>query len=311
MKSYLKNQSKKGEKFVDPIYDSANEQERQELLNDNKTWWEKNPMRYDWNEGVKHEEFSKPFYEEIDKRFLDASYEVMPWKKIPFDYYINFEDIKSKKVLEIGVGNGTHAQILASNCDDYTGIDLTSYGQKSTSERMKVFHIANANIIQMNAEELAFEDNTFDFIWSWGVIHHSANTTRIMEQMHRVLKQGGNSTIMVYHRGFFNYYFIGFLFHGLLKGDIFRTKSLHRTMQDATDGAIARYYTKSEMKSVLEKIGFVVDKIEIVGSKIELLPIPSGKVKNFLYKLIPDSFGRFLTNKCGMGAMLVAYFHKN
>ncbi len=79
------------------------------------------------------------------------------------------------------MGNGSHAQLLASHCKSFTGIDLTEYSIESTKKRMAVFGIANATIIQMNAEQLDFPDNSFDYVWSWGVIHHSANTQKILE----------------------------------------------------------------------------------------------------------------------------------
>ncbi|MBK7629849.1 MAG: class I SAM-dependent methyltransferase [Ignavibacteriales bacterium] len=40
---------------------------------------------------------------------------------------IDFESLKNKKVLEIGVGNGSHAALLAKYAKDFTGIDLTDY----------------------------------------------------------------------------------------------------------------------------------------------------------------------------------------
>ncbi|MBK7629848.1 MAG: class I SAM-dependent methyltransferase [Ignavibacteriales bacterium] len=55
-------------------------------------------------------------------------------------------------------------------------------------------------MLKMDAEALQFEDNSFDFVWSWGVIHHSSNTRKILEEIQRVLKPGGEAIIMVYHR---------------------------------------------------------------------------------------------------------------
>jgi ubiquinone/menaquinone biosynthesis C-methylase UbiE len=310
MKSYKNNASKKSADFVNPTYNSTSNVENELLINENKKWWESNPMRYDWNESVPHEEFSKPFYQAIDERFFAASANMFASNTTPFEELIDFKVLKDKSVLEIGVGNGSHAQLLANHCKDFTGIDLTDYGVHSSSKRMNVFNVENAKILQMNAEKMVFPNNKFDFVWSWGVIHHSANTANIVQEMHRILKSGGSSTVMVYHRGYFNYYFIGFLFHGILKGSIFKTLSLHKTMQEATDGAIARYYRPSELAKLLEQKGFVVDKMSVYGNKIELLPIPAGKFKSVLNKLLPDFIARFFTHYCRMGSMLVATFHK-
>jgi len=156
----------------------------------NRSWWESHPMRYDWKEGIGFKEFSKEFYAEIDNRFFSSAREYISWKKIPFDSLIDFDSLKDKDVLEIGVGNGSHAQLLAQYARSFTGIDLTDYAVRSTSKRMQLAGL-DATILQMDAECMQFDDSTFDYIWKWGVIHHSSDTRRVLREMQRVLKQLG------------------------------------------------------------------------------------------------------------------------
>src|SRR5205085_539710 len=108
-------------------------------------------------------------------------------------------DLYDKDVLEIGVGQGTHAQLLAPRCKSFTGIDLTTCAVEMTSERLKLFKIPGA-VLEMDAEHMSFGDGSFDYIWSWGVIHHSADTNRVLKEMHRVLRPGGKCTVMIYYR---------------------------------------------------------------------------------------------------------------
>ena len=119
--------------------------------------------------------------------------------KSAFDQVIPFDDLCAKNVLEIGIGQGTHAQLLAPRCKSFTGIDLTSHAINMTSRRLKMFGISG-NVLQMDAEAMHFPDNSFDYIWSWGVIHHSADTGRVVREMHRVLRTGGKCTVMVYNK---------------------------------------------------------------------------------------------------------------
>ena len=214
----------------------------------NRSWWESHPMRYDWKDGIPYEEFSKEFYAEIDSRFFSAVELYAPCKKIPFDWLIDFDSLGTKDVLEIGVGNGSHAQLLAEHAKSFTGIDLTEYAVKSTSERMRVFGLAGT-VEQMDAEQMEFPDNSFDLVWSWGVIHHSANTRKILEEMHRVLRPGWRSFVMVYHRTLWEYYVQGALL-ATLSGQIFKPAALHSSIQRRTDGAMARYYKSSEWQTV-------------------------------------------------------------
>ncbi len=274
----------------------------------NRLWWESHPMRYDWRQKVVCEEFSKQFYLEIDRRFFLSAKRYMPWKKYPFDRLIDFESLRSKDVLEIGVGSGSHAQLLAQFARSFTGIDITNYAVRSTSERMKCFGL-EAAIRRMDAERMEFDDDAFDFIWSWGVIHHSANTPGILKEMRRVLKPGGTVVTMVYHRSLWNYYVVGGIFHGILGGDLLRTGSLHNVVQRHTDGAIARYYSISEWRRLVSA-HFRVERILVFGDKPEIVPLPAGKAKRAVMALIPDVLSRFLTNQCKMGSFLVSILEK-
>ncbi|MFH1645757.1 MAG: methyltransferase domain-containing protein, partial [Candidatus Omnitrophota bacterium] len=150
---------------------------------------------------------------------------------------------------------------------------------------------------------------SFDFVWSWGVIHHSSNTRKILEEINRVLKPGGKAVIMVYHRNLWNYYIAGGLFHGIFQGELFKTKSLHKTMQHYTDGAIARYYTIPEWKKLVSDL-FSVEKVNIFGSKADVVTLPAGKLKNIVMRMVPDSFSRFLTNNLKLGSFLVSELKK-
>ncbi len=182
----------------------GSEDEARAWQEENRRWWNENPMRYDWDSKIKLREFSKEFYQEIDSRFFSNSEEYFPANKKPFDFLIDFNSLVQKDVLEIGVGIGSHAQLLAENAKSFLGIDITDYAVNSVKKRFEVFNLPG-KIIKMDAETLAFEDNSFDFIWSWGVIHHSSNTEKILKEIKRVLRPGGEAVIMAYHKGWWHY----------------------------------------------------------------------------------------------------------
>jgi len=261
-------------------------------------------MRYDWEEGIGHPPFSREYYQEIDARFFAATRPFMPWKSVPFDTLIDFEGLARMDVLEIGVGCGTHAQLLATHARSFTGIDLTEFAVQCTSRRMGVFGL-DAVIRQMDAEEMDFPDNSFDFVWSWGVIHHSANTRRIVEQIRRVLRPGGRAVIMVYHKNFWNYYVVSGFFRGFLGGQLRHVRSLNALLQQQTDGALARHYTQKEWATLVGDL-FTIGYSRVYGMKVELLPIRRGRGKSIIENLIPDRVGRLLTNNGKLGTFLVS-----
>src|SRR5437868_2451103 len=105
----------------------------------NRAWWEANPMRYDWNERIEWPPFSREYFQEIDRRHFDDASSYCPPRQRPFDALIPFDDLKGCDVLEIGVGQGSHAQLMAPHCRSYTGVDLTENAVRSTQRRFELF----------------------------------------------------------------------------------------------------------------------------------------------------------------------------
>jgi len=293
--------------FSEPTALPASADEQRGWQRANREWWESHPMRYDWKGGIPFAEFSREFYEEIDRRFFRAVELYAPCKRVPFDWLIDFGSLKTKDVLEIGVGNGSHAQLLAEHAKSFTGIDLTEYAVRSTAERLRVFGVTG-DVRRMDAEQMEFPDDSFDLIWSWGVIHHSANTRKILEEMQRVLRPGGEALVMVYHRTFWEYYVQGAML-ALVSGKAFGPAAVHASIQRRTDGAIARYYREPEWRQLVGDL-FTVEDVRVYGKKTELVPLPAGRVKDFILGLVPNSFSQFLTNKCRWGSFLVSRLRK-
>jgi ubiquinone/menaquinone biosynthesis C-methylase UbiE len=269
----------------------------------NRAWWEATPMRYDWREEIGAAPGTEAYYREIDRRFLSSVRKFLPWKRRPFEQLIPFAELPKLDVLEVGVGQGTHAQLIAEQARSFTGIDLTTAASQGTAKRLKVFGM-RGRILQMDAEAMEFKVSSFDFIWSWGVIHHSANTRKILEEMHRVLRPGGRATVMVYHRSWWHFHFTAGL-RRMFQSAFRKHASLHHAAQHATDGAIARYYTPRDWREATAGL-FEVTATRIMGVKPEVVPLPAGRLKDALEAVIPDAVARLLTNHMRQGSFLVA-----
>ncbi len=296
--------------FDSPTGEPSSREEAHSWQDSNKGWWESHPMRYDFGEALDVEEFTEPFYAEIDRRFFAAAQEMMPWKQRPFDRLIGYESLADKKVLEIGVGNGSVAQLLAEKAGSFTGIDLTEYAVKSTTERFRLRGL-EGDVRRMDAEHIEFEDASFDFVWTWGVIHHSSQPNQILREIHRVLRPGGRAAVMVYYRGWWNYYTCFGLIRGVLLGDLLRSRSLHQTAQNWTDGAIARFYSRREWREDVEGAGFRVENMFVCSNVAAALPLPGGPVKDKIVSAVPKAPARFGTEKLSMGAYLVSELRRD
>jgi SAM-dependent methyltransferase len=113
--------------------------------------------------------------------------------------FAQFEEAKGKNVLEIGVGLGADHQKFAEAGADLYGIDLTDRAVSHTRHRLACFGLASSLDLG-DAEQLTFADETFDIVYSWGVLHHSPATPQAITEVWRVLKVGGVARIMIYHK---------------------------------------------------------------------------------------------------------------
>jgi ubiquinone/menaquinone biosynthesis C-methylase UbiE len=115
-----------------------------------------------------------------------------------FDF-ARFADGRGKDVLEIGVGMGAdHLEWAKASPRSLTGIDLTPRAIEHTRARIDAYGL-QSTLECADAEHLPFADNSFDIVYSWGVLHHSPDTPRAITEVLRVLRPGGVGRIMIYH----------------------------------------------------------------------------------------------------------------
>ena len=116
----------------------------------------------------------------------------------------NFAATRGLKVLEIGCGMGTDGAQFAKAGADYTGVDLTEAAIELARKRFALSHL-NGEFRVSDAENLDFDDESFDLVYSHGVLHHTPDIAAAVSEIHRVLKPRGQAIVMLYHRGSYNY----------------------------------------------------------------------------------------------------------
>ena len=113
--------------------------------------------------------------------------------------FADFAGARNRKVLEIGVGLGADHHRFAENGANLSGIDLTERAVEHVRRRLLHFGLQSALAVG-DAEKLAFPADSFDVVYSWGVIHHTPDTSRAVAEIHRVLRPSGTARIMIYHK---------------------------------------------------------------------------------------------------------------
>jgi SAM-dependent methyltransferase len=116
----------------------------------------------------------------------------------------DFAGARGLSVLEIGCGLGTDGAQFAQAGAHYTGVDLTEAAIELARKRFQLSGLLGEFRVA-DAEDLDFADDSFDRVYSHGVLHHTPDVARAVAEIHRVLKPGGRATVMLYHRGSYNY----------------------------------------------------------------------------------------------------------
>lgn len=149
-----------------------------------------------------------------------ARYELEPY----LVDFARFTEGHGQDVLEIGVGMGAdHVEWARSTPRSLTGIDLTPRAIDHTRTRMALYGFGSTLQVA-DAENLPFEDAAFDLIFSWGVLHHSPNTSDAVDEVYRTLRVNGTARIMMYHKHSLTGYLL-WTRYALLAGRPFRTLS--------------------------------------------------------------------------------------
>lgn len=223
----------------------------------NESWWNKNPMIYDWDEELGPISMSSDYFKKIDNIFGHGHSLInnprWPSGKI-LENFITYEFFNDSKVLEIGCGAGLVSSHIAKSGAKLTAIDITTKSIELTKKRFEIEGL-EADIIKMDAERIEFDDDYFDYIVSWGVIHHSGNMKKILAEINRVLKPGGKAYIMVYNRNSIRYHVYCRIWHGVFKLKLL-TKSVDEIAGDITDGYIARHLTKRQFDAITSEFKY-------------------------------------------------------
>jgi ubiquinone/menaquinone biosynthesis C-methylase UbiE len=158
-----------------------------------RAFWQANPCGTKFADA---EPGSRRFYELVEQHRYETEWHIPG--------AADFASTRGLRVLEIGCGLGTDGAQFAKAGADYTGVDLTEAAVELARKRFELFDL-KGSFRTADAENLDFPDDSFDLVYSHGVLHHTPNTEGAVREVHRVLKKNGRAVIMLYHRNSYNY----------------------------------------------------------------------------------------------------------
>ena len=264
-------------------------------VTDVKDFWENNPL---WTGESNFSPGSIEFFEEhrsvtitdcfggsFDQRFLPQ-----PMK-----------NAQNSSILDLGCGVGFWVTEFSMRglCNLHAA-DLTEAAIQITAKRLAAYE-ASANLSVQNAEQLDFQDESFDHVNCQGVIHHTPNTEKCVAEIARVLKSGGTASISVYYRNSIlkMWPILRFLawplalFGGGLRGrgreSIFRVKDVDQIVRlyDGSNNPIGKSYTKDAFIQMLRP-HFEVEETYLHFFPARTLPF---KIPSFIHKWLDKNFG--------------------
>ncbi|MBC8180151.1 class I SAM-dependent methyltransferase, partial [candidate division KSB1 bacterium] len=165
--------------------------------------------------------------------------------------FAQFDRYKSKKVLEVGVGAGTDFINWLRNGALASGIDLTDEAIENVKQRLNIESLNAEKLEKADAENLPFDNNLFDLVYSWGVIHHTPDTVKALNEIVRVTKPGGEIKIMIYHRHSITAFWV-WVRNCLLKGKFWQ--SISYAVANYVESPGTKAYTKAEAEKLFSSI---------------------------------------------------------
>jgi phosphatidylethanolamine/phosphatidyl-N-methylethanolamine N-methyltransferase len=103
------------------------------------------------------------------------------------------------RVLEVGVGTGINLSLYPRDCA-VTGIDLSDSMLERARERVDAKELDNVRLLEMDAADLKFGDNTFDIVYAPYVISVVPDPVAVVREMRRVCRSGGRIIVLNHFR---------------------------------------------------------------------------------------------------------------
>ena len=246
-----------------------------------KAVWGTTPAGTTWGGGAKPG--TKEFFQNVlEKRFI---YEV-PWLL----QLVPFASFNKMKVLELGCGAGYDAYQFCRNGSDYFGIDIAPANIERVKKYLGLYGY-EPKVIEGDVENLPFEGNSFEVIFSFGVLHHTPDIAKSLLEAHRVLRPEGEFYVIVYHKNSIFYWITLLLFNHYLRFGFMKQRFKERlSMIEYTTNQelpLVNAYTRRELRKMLEDSGFAVESLWVRKLVKEDLPAIYGLER--LWRFIPHA----------------------
>ena len=217
---------------------------------------------------------TKEYFEEVSLRKYTVEPHILN--------FANFKKWNNKKVLEIGCGIGTATHSFIENGALYKGIDLSKKSIDIAKQRLKVFNL-KGEIEEADIENYKSNEK-YDLIYSFGVLHHTSDIRKAINNIYDLLKEGGTFKLMLYAKNSWKY---------------FKIKEKLDQYEAQSGVPIANVYSKEEVYNLLSDF----KNIDIKQTHIFPFKIPEYKNYEYVmedyFDLMPKNLFKCLEKNVG------------
>jgi len=271
------------------------------VFGENKISEEKQRAREQWSHdpagavyGREQEFGTREFFDAVERhRYTDYA----PW----MPEVMGFSDFAGARLLEVGCGMGTDLLQFARGGAKVTGVDLTPRSIEISRQHLAVYG-ERGDFAISDGENLPFADESFDVVYSNGVLHHTPDTAGAVREVHRVVRTGGQARVMLYYRNSLNYWGQIILGHGLLRGELLRGNSPGDIMtkyvefNESGGCPLVKVYSRRQARQLFSMFREVKIQVEQL-TRPELF---------FLSRFIPEKMFLRLRRRVGWNVIITA-----
>lgn len=200
----------------------------------------------DFDKKMTTDSWKEEYDEGTDRHWMDGATPCPLAKEVVKE--LDDINISTAEILEIGIGNGRDSIFMAKKGHNVIGIDISPEPVSIAKEKAKKGKVENVKFETGDAENLKYEPDTFDVVYSVAAIH-STPLQSVLKEIYRVLKPGGIAKLFLY------------------------TKM-------KSGATTTHYWSPAQIKSIAKKTKFKIKKFR-EGRQYDTLTIPGvkGKVK--------------------------------
>jgi SAM-dependent methyltransferase len=237
---------------------------------------------------------SREFFDEVERHRYT---EYAPWMR----EVMGFDQFPGAHLLEIGCGMGTDLLQFARGGAIVTGADLTPRSVETSRHRFRLYDQPGTFVLA-DGEHLPFTDESFDVVYSNGVLHHTPDTAGAMREVYRILRPGGTAKVMLYYRHSLNYWAEMFLRRGVLGGEFVRGNSMSDVMSKWVEynehggRPLVKVYSRPEARKLFTDFSEV---------KIDVRQLTRPELR-FLSPLVSERMFERLERRAGWNVIITA-----